>query len=264
MRLFSLFLLLAFLLLSSCKDKVICDENTPVTRSMDSMEDSLNYILGMSLASQFSYYNENDFRPDMIQLAVQDFINGKDFRIEDEAKNEIVKEYFRWARTFKDDSMRNESIRFLKANGKKDGVITADRGLQYKYLKKGPEGGISPDGNDVVYLNYIQGSAQRGQLWDQSMATNKRDTISMALNRELTGFSQMCQLMKVGDKVKAWLPPTIGSAEGRDPAGVAQKNEVIWIEMELLKVDERKTSQITGGELSGYPGYFINEEERND
>ena len=93
-------------------------------------------------------------------------------------------------------------------------------------------------------------------------ATNTRDTISMALNRELTGFSQMCQLMKVGDKVKAWLPPVIGSTEGRDPAGIAVKNECMWMEIELLKIVERSVSEIPEAELTSYPGYFVNEEDR--
>ena len=229
---------------------------------MQNMEDSMNYILGMSMTQQFSYFNEDDYRPDMMALAMNDFLNGKEYRIGEEAKKEILTEYFRWARAFKDDSLLRETNRFLKKNAKLDNVIVSKRGLQYTYLNKGSEVGISPDGNDVVYVRYVQGSEQSGKQWDQAMATNTRDTISMALNRELTGFSQMCQLMKVGDKVKAWLPAVIGSAEGRDPAGLAVKNECMWMEIELLKITERSIAQITEEELATYPGYFFNEEDR--
>lgn len=261
-----LFILLAgTLVFGSCKNSSSSSKPASVRTgdgTLKSMEDSVNYILGMTMSQQFSYFNEDDYRPKMIELAMSDFTVGKEFRVNEDQKKELLKEYFRWAASNKDDSLMRESIRFLKANGKKDDVIMAGRGLQYTYIKKGPAGGVMPDGNDIVLIRYVQGSEQRGQLWDQTMATNTRDTISIALNRELTGFSQACQLMKKGDKIKAWLPPKIGSAEGRDPAGVAVKNELIWMEIELLDVDVRSSADISDGESGTYPGYFIDESKR--
>ncbi len=70
--------------------------------------------------------------------------------------------------------------------------------------------------------------------------------------------------MQVGDKMIMWLPPSIGSAEGRDPAGVSEKNEVIYIEVMLLDVLDRKTSNMEAGELSQFKDYFIDETQRND
>ena len=262
---FLLALIAASIFICSCENTSSDNGAHSRTGSSDkmlSMEDSMNYILGISMTQQFSYFNEDDYRPDMMDLAMNDFFNGKEFRIGEEAKKEILTEYFRWARAFKDDSLLSQTNRFLKKNAKLDNVIVSKRGLQYTYLNKGSEVGVSPDGNDIVYVRYVQGSEQQGKMWDQAMATNTRDTISMALNRELSGFSQMCQLMKVGDKVKAWLPPVIGSTEGRDPAGLAVKNECMWMEIELLKITKRSIIQIPEGELSSYPGYFINEEDR--
>lgn len=266
MKLKFLFILLAgTLVFGSCENSTSAPKSSSIRigdGALQSMEDSVNYVLGMSVSQQFSYYNEGDYRPEIFELAMNDFISGNEFRINEDQKKELLQEYFRWAAANKDDSLMRGSIRFLKANGKKDNVTIAARGLQYTYIKEGPAVGIMPDGNDIVSIRYVQGSEQRGQLWDQTMATNTRDTISIALNRELTGFSQACQLMKVGDKIKAWLPPKIGSAEGLDPAGVAIKNELIWMEIELLKVNERSHAILSEGELGTYPGYFLNESHR--
>jgi FKBP-type peptidyl-prolyl cis-trans isomerase len=265
MKIKLLFILIAgTLVFGSCENSTSSSKSSIRTGdgALQSMEDSVNYVLGMSISQQFSYYNEGDYRPEIIELAMNDFISGNEFRVDEVQKNELLQEYFRWANANKNDSLMRGSIRFLKANGKKDNVTIAGRGLQYTYIKQGPVGGVVPDGNDVVLISYVQGSEQRGQLWDQTMATNTRDTISIALNRELTGFSQACQLMKEGDKIKAWLPPKIGSAEGMDPASVAIKNELIWMEIELLKVEARSHAILSEGELAAYPGYFINESQR--
>lgn len=232
-------------------------------RSLQTIEDSVSYILGMGLSQQYSFFNEDDYRPEMVQKAMNDFLSGEEFKINDAEKKEVLTGYFRWARAMKDDSLLNQSERWLKENAEKEGVVVTNRGLQYKIIKQGSETGVMPDGNDIVQIKYTQGNPQEGILWDQSMATNKRDTIEMALNRELTGFSEMCQLMREGDVVEAWLPPRIGSAEGLDPAGIAVKNQVIFIELEILKVKERRLEEIDPGELKRFPGFFIDESRRS-
>jgi len=251
----------AIVLFTSC-------DNTPKKTDLanlkfEGIEDSLSYILGMSISQQYDYYNQDDYRPEFLGLAMKDFIDGNEFRINEDQRKDILTHYFRWAKEYKNDSLLRESTRFLKANGKKEGVEIRERGLQRKVLVEGDPNGSSPDGNDVVQIRYTQGSNLRGQLWDQTMATNKRDTIEMAINRELSGFSQALQHMKEGEKSMFWLPPKIGSAEGRDPAGVAMKNEVIWMEIELLRVKPRSTSSLTEGELKQYPGYFLDESKRD-
>ncbi|MFK7756940.1 MAG: FKBP-type peptidyl-prolyl cis-trans isomerase N-terminal domain-containing protein [Flavobacteriales bacterium] len=234
--------------------------------TLKDQNDSISYAMGMGLSAQYEYFNGDDYRAKPMEMAINHFLNDEEFMLTEDEKNEVVKAYFNGVKTFYEDSLLRRSYAWLEENKKKEGVIVTPRGVQYKYIKKSKNGGESPDGNDVAYIRYTQGSVYRGELWNQSMATNpvSEDTVKLVLNRELSGLSEGIQLMNVGDKVIFWLPPEIGSAEGRDPAQVSKKNEVIYTEVELLKVQNRKTSLIDPGELSQAPGYFINEEERND
>ena len=53
-----------------------CENSTSSSKSsirkgdgaLQSMEDSVNYVLGMSISQQFSYYNEGDYRPEIIEF----------------------------------------------------------------------------------------------------------------------------------------------------------------------------------------------------
>ncbi len=231
--------------------------------SLKTLEDSVNYLIGQDISMQFSYFNEEDYHPDMMELAYEDYIKGKGFRVNDAQKKDILTHYFRWARANKDDSLMRQSIRWLKANGKTEGINMTKRGAQYSYMKKG-NGLLTPDGNDLVEIRYVQGTPFKGIIWDQSIDPAKREIVKVALNQHSSGFSEICQLMKEGDKVKAWLPPKIGSAEDRDLAGLAVKNEVVYMEIELLKIHPRKSSELTVEEFRKFPGYFIDESRRDN
>jgi len=254
---------LMILTVSSCNSTRDKDsaQNGPLLKTLG---DSACYAIGMGLSAQFKYFNEEDFNAEAMESAMNSALNGEEFIMTAQEKDEVIKSYFLGIKSFYNDSLLKRSKKWLEENKTKEGVLLSPRGVQFKYLKKGEGAGISPDGNDIVYVRYEQGSPYRGLVWDESISTNPRDTIQMALNRELSGFSEGMQMMRVGDKVRMWLPPEIGSAEGTDPASVAIKNEVIYIDVELLRVKDRKTSLIEDNEKNAAPGYFINEEERND
>ncbi len=235
----------------------------PKKKQLSTMEDSMNYILGMAVSEKFSQFNEDDYQLELIRQGVEDGIEGKKKLVPPEEKLRIFQRYFAAVTEFKNDSILRQSVAWLKENEKKEGVYTTIRGLQYTFLHQGSETGLMPDGNDLVQIRYVQGTPQHGILWDQSMATNKRDTIEMAINREVSGFSEACQLMREGDKIRAWLPPNIGSAEGApDPAGITARNEVILMEIELLKVRKRTFETMLQGEAIHYPGFFSDESQR--
>ena len=53
-----------------------------------------------------------------------------------------------------------EGLAFLAENKKKEGVVELPSGLQYKVLREGPEGGLSPKKNSPCDCHY------RGYLMD--------------------------------------------------------------------------------------------------
>lgn len=47
-----------------------------------------------------------------------------------------------------------EGLAWLEENGKKDGIVTLPSGLQYKVLKEGNEGGLTPKANSPCSCHY--------------------------------------------------------------------------------------------------------------
>ena len=47
-----------------------------------------------------------------------------------------------------------EAAAFMAQNAKEEGVQTLPSGLQYKVVQSGPVGGVSPDRNDLVKVDY--------------------------------------------------------------------------------------------------------------
>ncbi|GEM_PF-788845 len=236
-------------------------------KGLTSIEDSVNYILGSGLANSYKMGNSADINFEATEAAVMDFIDGKDFRFSIEEGNELTQRYLKQTEVQHNDSLIQFGLNFLEKNGKRPEVTVLDRGLQYEVIKSGPVGGLSPDGNDVVKLKYAEGNISEGILWTQDMATNisAKDTVSLALNREISGVSQACQYMKIGDKWKVWIPHEIGSSEGKPtPASVVKKYEVMYVEIELLGVIERDINNIPNTrEFKGYPGgYYLDKSKQ--
>lgn len=93
-------------------------------RSLQTIEDSVSYILGMGLSQQYSFFNEDDYRPEMVQKAMNDFLSGEEFKINDAEKKEVLTGYFRWARAMKD--RLSEMFAKLKALLAEEGKIIVE------------------------------------------------------------------------------------------------------------------------------------------
>ena len=87
-----------------------------------------------------------------------------------------------------------EGLAFLAANKDKEGVVTLPSGLQYKVLRSGPEGGLTPKVNSPCDCHY------RGYLMDgvtEFDSSYKRGTTTkFAPNQVIKGWTEAMQLMK--------------------------------------------------------------------
>ena len=129
---------------------------------------------------------------------------------------------------------------FLSENAGKEDVQTTASGLQYQIITEGAEGGVSPDEDDVVKVDYV-GTLINGTEFDSSVARGQPATFP--LNRVIDGWTEGVQLMKVGDKYRFFIPPALGYGErGSDSIG---PNEALVFEVELLEVTDRTEPEIT-------------------
>ena len=125
---------------------------------------------------------------------------------------------------------------FLEKNKKEKGVITTKSGLEYTVLKKGT--GASPKLTDQVTAHYV-GTLLDGTEFDSSVKRGQPATFP--LNGVIPGWQEMLPLMKVGDKVKCWIPSELGyGARGNQRI---PPNSLLIFEIELIAIPVAETAK---------------------
>jgi FKBP-type peptidyl-prolyl cis-trans isomerase FkpA len=119
---------------------------------------------------------------------------------------------------------------FLEANGKKEGVITTETGLQYEVITKGD--GPMPTDTSKVTVNY-EGTLIDGEVFDSSYDSG--EPVSFALNGVIAGWTEGIQLMPVGSTYKFYIPSNLGY--GPRGTGPIPGNSVLIFKVELLSTD---------------------------
>ncbi|CAH1544399.1 FKBP-type peptidyl-prolyl cis-trans isomerase / Macrophage infectivity potentiator [Vibrio rotiferianus] len=119
---------------------------------------------------------------------------------------------------------------FLLENGKKEGVITTESGLQYLVLEAGT-GDVHPTANSQVKVHY-HGTLIDGTVFDSSV--NRGEPISFGLNQVIKGWQEGLQYMVVGEKIRLFVPSTLGY--GKSGSGPIPPASVLIFDVELLDI----------------------------
>lgn len=131
-------------------------------------------------------------------------------------------------------SNKRTAEEFLTKNKAQPNVTTLTSGLQYEVLESGS--GASPTLTDIVSVHY-KGTFIDGTVFDSSYERNKPQVFPV--NRVIAGWSEVLQLMKVGDKWKVFIPPYLAYGEAGFPPHI-EPNTLLIFEMELLSINENK------------------------
>ncbi len=134
---------------------------------------------------------------------------------------------------------------FLEENGKKEGIITTDSGLQYQILEKGSDKKYEvpkdlPNGMDMqteFYVNY-RGTLIDGTEFDKSP---EGEAVPFTL-QVVPGFAEALKMMPIGSKWKLFIPSKLGYGENRSGAKLGPNSTLIF-EIELTKLGKRPTPQ---------------------
>ena len=121
---------------------------------------------------------------------------------------------------------------FLLENGKKEGVITTESGLQYEILEAKSEG-ESPVLTSSVNVHY-HGTTIDGGVFDSSVERGM--PISFPLGAVIQGWQEGLQLMKVGEKFKFTIPSEIAYGD-QSPSPAIPANSTLIFEVELLGIE---------------------------
>ena len=124
-----------------------------------------------------------------------------------------------------------EAVAFMARNAKEEGVQTLPSGLQYKVVQAGPAGGVSPDRNDLVKVDY-EGKLVDNSVFDSSFA---RGAPAVFTPEEVVkGWTEALQKMRVGDEWLLYVPPELGYGEQGNPKIPA--NSVLIFRLKLLDI----------------------------
>lgn len=133
------------------------------------------------------------------------------------------------------DSNKAEGEKYLAENGTKEGVVTTESGLQYSVVTKVEEG-QSPTAEDTVVVHY-RGTLINGEEFDSSYSRNQPATFGVG--QVIPGWTEVLQLMKVGEKFSVVIPSGLGYGESGAGAKIGP-NATLLFEVELLEIVDKK------------------------
>jgi len=202
--------------------------------------DSVSYLLGINFGSFLKGY---DFGSDLnygeIVKGMKDFVNAKgnvqdpdfvkQFKVDPNKMNDLFNNYLEKRSNGLSMMNKQKGEKFLESNGKKDGVVTTESGLQYKIIEAGND--VKPGPQDTVWVRY-KGSLLDGTVFDQ--VAEDAEPIRLTLNRVVAGWTEGLQLIGEGGKIDLFIPSELGY--GEQGQQTIPGNSVLLFNVELTKV----------------------------
>lgn len=119
---------------------------------------------------------------------------------------------------------------WLAGKAKEEGVTRLAKGVCYKVLQSGSEGGKQPTPSSVVSCHYL-GRTIDGKCFDTSLGGYP---LAIRLRDLIEGWVIALQQMRVGDKWEIYIPSELGYGSFSQPGIPA--NSTLIFEIELLGV----------------------------
>ena len=124
-----------------------------------------------------------------------------------------------------------KAVEFFEKNGKEDGVVTTESGLQYKVIREG--NGVFPTSlTDKVEVNY-EGKTLDGEIFDSSY--ERGESVTFGLNQVIKGWGEGLQHIDEGGEILLWIPAELAYGD----RGAGEKilpGAAIHFRVELIKV----------------------------
>ncbi len=115
-----------------------------------------------------------------------------------------------------------------------DNVLTTDSGLQYIVLEEG--NGVQPEKGQEVSAHYT-GMLMSGKKFDSSYDRNEPIVFHVGVGEMIPGFDEGLSTMKVGEKRRLFIPPSLAYGEGGIPGVIPPKATLVF-DVELVTVKQ--------------------------
>ena len=195
---------------------VVADSSKP---DLSNAVDRYSYALGMDLGKAVANVNVPLNIP-VLMGAIKDQVDSnRSVLMSDSASESALQDLLLQMQKKKeaDDKAQaqkalDEQTKFFAENAKDTTVKKTPKGVQYKMLKAGA--GISPKTGDKVQVHYV-GSLLDGTEFDNSV--KRGEPLEFPVDAVIEGWQDLLQVMKEGDKVKAWIPSDLAYGEAGVP-----------------------------------------------
>ncbi|MFI8481352.1 FKBP-type peptidyl-prolyl cis-trans isomerase [Pseudomonas sp. NPDC078700] len=194
-----------------------------------------SYGIGLNMGRSLAQEGMDDLDSKAVALGIEDAIGKKDQRLKDD---ELVKAFASLQKRSEErlaklsDESKAAGKKFLDENGKRDGVVTTDSGLQYEVIKKSD--GAQPKPTDIVTVHY-EGKLTDGTVFDSSI--ERGSPIDLPVNGVIPGWVEGLQLMHVGEKVKLYIPSDLAYG-AQSPSPAIPANSVLVFDLELIAIKD--------------------------
>ncbi|MFL0800901.1 MAG: FKBP-type peptidyl-prolyl cis-trans isomerase [Agarilytica sp.] len=213
-------------------------QEAPAAVTLDTLEQKVSYAVGYNMARRMKA-DGFDLDATVLKYAIDHHNAGNESELSDEEINAAMtafqtqlQEKQQAAFSQQADENLKRSQEFLAANGKREGVVTTESGLQYEVVEAGT--GDAPKPEDYVTVNY-KGKSMTGEVFDQG------EDVSFQVNQLIPGWVEALPLMKVGAKWNLYIPADL--AYGPGGTGNIGPNSALVFEMQLLSIGEPEVAE---------------------
>lgn len=213
------------------------NDSAPETVSLETEDEQISYAIGAQLADDMATIG---FELDgaAVMAALEDHRSDTEYRMSETDRQGAISQLSLRAQQQAEAELdalkannKTDGEAYLAANAMKDGVQVTDSGLQYKVLQQGD--GETPDPTDRVTVHY-HGTLTDGTVFDSSVERGQPATFGV--NQVIRGWTEVLQLMQVGDKFEVVIPSEL--AYGERATGKIGPNATLIFEIELLDISE--------------------------
>lgn len=224
-------------------DQLNADKSAANKTNLVTEKDKYSYALGAHFGNQAHFQlvtrDSIDLDLDVFVQAFKEryYSDSSKYLMNDSLVSATIMDFSQklQAEKSKKDSLAAEANKaageaFLAQNKTAEGVITTASGLQYKVLKEGNADGATPADGHTVKVHYT-GTLLDGTKFDSSV--DRGQPLEFPIGAVIPGWTEMLKLMKVGEKVIAWIPSDLAygpQARGAQIPG----NSTLVFEMELI------------------------------
>lgn len=202
---------------------------------LETIEQKASYGIGRQMGDQLAANSFEGVDLDALTAGIRDSVNGEALAIEvneiQEAFN-VINERIQEAQKKQAEEFVKAGEEYLAENGKREGVVTLESGLQYEVVEAGEENGEKPEASSKVRVHY-HGTFIDGKVFDSSY--DRGQPAEFPVGGVIAGWTEALQLMNKGAKWRLCIPYNLAYGAQGSPGGIPPYAALVF-DVELLDI----------------------------